>query len=208
MTLGSVAAVQPILLVELPFTLVLASLVFHFHLSWRDGLAVALLSGGLAVGLLSLNPHGGHPATVPLLGWLIALAATLGFIGVCVLVGYRRHGNNRAAWLGVFTTWQTYAAAIIGPGSFILLQYTLQAGKLVASQPGLTLADPLVAIVWGLAVFGEHGHTGLYLVGSAAGAVMIVVGALILTRSPALSADQQPGDDADSAQPAGQASAA
>jgi len=55
-------------------------------------------------------------------------------------------------------------------------------------------------------VFGEHGHTGLYLVGSGAGAVMIVVGALILTRSPALSADQQPGDD--SAQPAGQASAA
>jgi len=111
----------------------------------------------------------------------------------------------------VFTTWQTYVAAVVGPGSFILLQYTLlqytlQAGKLVASQPGLTLADPLVAIVWGLAVFGEHGHTGLHLVGSGAGAVMIVVGALILTRSPALSGDQQPRDD--SAEPAGQASAA
>ncbi len=234
LTLGSVAAVQPILLVELPFTLVLAAAVFHFHLGWRDGVAVALLSGGLAVGLLSLDPRGGHPTTVPLLGWLIALAATLGLIVACVLVGYRRGGNNRAAWLGVatgsgfgltaalisvigtavtqqgiggvFTTWQTYVAAVVGPGSFILLQYTLQAGKLVASQPGLTLADPLVAIVWGLAVFGEHGHTGLYLVGSGAGAVMIVVGALILTRSPALSADQQPGDD--SAQPAGQASTA
>ncbi len=50
----------------------------------------ALLSGGLAVGLLSLDPRGGHPTTVPLLGWLIALAATVEFIGVCVLVGYRR----------------------------------------------------------------------------------------------------------------------
>ena len=32
----------------------------------------------------------------------------------------------------------------------------MQAGSLLASQPALTLTNPIVAAVFGVAVFGEH----------------------------------------------------
>lgn len=44
----------------------------------------------------------------------------------------------------------------LGPGFFFLLQKALQAGRLVASQPALTLSNPVVSVVFGVAVFDEH----------------------------------------------------
>jgi hypothetical protein len=44
---------------------------------------------------------------------------------------------------GVFTAWQTYLLIVLGPLFFFLLQKTMQAGRLVASQPALTLANPI-----------------------------------------------------------------
>ena len=41
------------------------------------------------------------------------------------------------------------ALALVGPTSFFLLQYALQAGSLAASQPGFTLINPLTAVLWG-----------------------------------------------------------
>jgi len=49
----------------------------------------------------------------------------------------------------VFTAWWTYLLIVSVPVGFFLLQSALQAGRLVASQPGITLANPLVAAVWG-----------------------------------------------------------
>ncbi|MDQ3899383.1 MAG: hypothetical protein M3319_02650, partial [Actinomycetota bacterium] len=82
--------------------------------------------------------------------------------------------------------WQTWALVILGPLSFFLLQNALQAGDLVASQPGMTLADPVVAVVWGLTVFGEHARGGPWLVGTFLGAGLLIVGTLVLVRSPLL----------------------
>jgi hypothetical protein len=48
---------------------------------------------------------------------------------------------------GVITTWWTYLLILTFPVGFLLLQNALQAGRLVASQPGITLANPLVAAV-------------------------------------------------------------
>jgi uncharacterized protein (DUF2062 family) len=90
------------------------------------------------------------------------------------------HGSN------LFTTWQTYAVAIVGPAGFFLLQNALQAGNLVASQPGFTLTNPLVSVAWGLAVFSEHGRTGPFLIGTVVGAGLIAVGTILLARSPLL----------------------
>ena len=41
-----------------------------------------------------------------------------------------------------------------------LLENAYHAGPLAAAQPGITLADPLVATTWGGFVFGEHVPTG------------------------------------------------
>ncbi|MDQ4115392.1 MAG: hypothetical protein M3235_00355, partial [Actinomycetota bacterium] len=57
---------------------------------------------------------------------------------------------------------------------------------LVATEPGLTLLNPIVSVSWGLLVFGEHARTGAWLVGSVAGAALMITGTLLLVRSPVL----------------------
>ncbi len=56
---GPISAVQPILIVELSFTLLLAAAVFHRRLHRREWDAVAGMSIGLAVLLEALRPSGG-----------------------------------------------------------------------------------------------------------------------------------------------------
>ena len=211
-SVSRIALVQPILIAELPFTLVLASWVFRLRMPARDWLAILLASAGLAAFIGCLAPAGGAPAGAPPATWAIAIAATVAGIAALVVAGYRGKHEHRAALLGIatgaafglnssliagvgaavsqggnlFTTWQTYAIVVVGPAGFFLLQNALAAGNLVASQPALTLTNPLVAVVWGLAVFGEHGREGVWLVGTVIGAFCIGIGTVILARSDLL----------------------
>ena len=68
-----------------------------------------------------------------------------------------------------------------------LLQNALQAGQLVAAQPGITLMDPTVAIIWGIVGFDEVTNTGLVLIPAITGGIAMVIGAFLLARSPLLS---------------------
>lgn len=211
-SVSRIALVQPLLVIELPITLLLASWVFGLRMSGRDWSAIAMQSVGLAAFVACLSPTGGDPAGVPTGTWALALGATVGGVVVLVVLGYRGEREHRAAYLGVatgaafglnssliaavgaavgqggslFTTWQTYGVAVVGPLSFFLLQNALGAGNLVASQPGFTLTNPLVSVAWGLAVFGEHGQGGFYLFGSVLGAALITAGSILLARSTLL----------------------
>jgi hypothetical protein len=96
---------------------------------------------------------------------------------------------------GLFTTWQDYGVIVVGPAFFFLLQNALAVGNLVASQPGFTLTNPLVSVAFGLAVFGEHARTGLWILPAAIGAILIAAGTILLARSPLL----HPQDNAEQA---------
>lgn len=78
---------------------------------------------------------------------------------------------------------------VVGPVGFYLLQNALAAGNLVASQPGFTLTNPLVSVVWGLAVFGEQARRGAWLAGTLIGALLIGLGTILLARSDLLNPD-------------------
>ncbi|PVZ06872.1 hypothetical protein C8D89_11265 [Actinomycetospora cinnamomea] len=82
----------------------------------------------------------------------------------------------------VLTSWQTYAAVVVGPTSFFLLQKALQAGSLVASQPGFTLVNPLASVLWGVLVFGEDVRDGAWLALAGVAAVVVAAAALLLLR--------------------------
>ena len=211
-SISRIALVQPLLVAELPFTILLASRVFHMHVSRRDWMALGMQSIGLAAFVGCLAPTDGDPGAVPGTTWAVGIAATSGVVIALVALGYRARKERRAAFLGVatgaafglnssliagvgaavshggglFTTWQTYGVAVLGPISFFLLQNALKAGNLVASQPGFTLTNPLVSVVWGLGVFGEQARGGVFLVGTVAGAVLIAAGSILLARSPLL----------------------
>lgn len=213
---GPVALVQPILILELAFTLVLSGFVFRTALRGREWLAVAGMSVGVALLLAALRPTGGRPGDASGATWALATGVTVCVITVLVLVGRRRRDAGRAAYLGVatgvsfgftaaliaaiiaaglsnlLTEWQTYALVVAGPAGFFLLQNALQGGRLVASQPGLTLANPLTALGWGVAVFGEQVQSDGWIVLALAGVALIAVCTVLLARS--LSRQDAPGD--------------
>ncbi|HXT89599.1 MAG TPA: DMT family transporter [Trebonia sp.] len=120
---GQLSVVEPILILELPFTLLLATRVFRSRLHRREWGAVIVMSAGV--------------------------------------------------------------------GGMFLLQSAMNAGRLVAAQPGLTLTDPIVSILWGVFVFHEQVRTRWYLVLMAAGGVVIVGAVAVLARSPLLSAESE-----------------
>jgi len=212
LSIGAVAQVQLIIILELPFTLVLSSIVLGGPLKTREWTAIAAMTVGLL--LYMLEPRGGDPYSASLTVWIIAATMTVAMIGALVLLGRRRDGAAKSVLfglatgatsgliavltsavltaaaaggiIGVFTTWWTYLLILTVPLGFLLLQNALHAGRLVASQPGITLANPLVAAVWGIGIFGEHVRTGAWLVGAAAGMALLATGVVLLSRSSLL----------------------
>lgn len=210
LTLGSIALVEPLMIAELPLTLVGAVFVLQRRYRGQVWTAIVGLAGGLAVFLFALGPGGGDPAAAPLSLWLLAGSINAGVAVLCVLLGWRWR-RPRAALLGIgtgatfglmsalisgagaayshggfallFTSWQTYAAVVVGPTSFFLLQSALQAGQLVASQPGFTLINPLTSVLWGVGVFGETIRGGGWFIVALVAAAGVVVATLLLLRA-------------------------
>ena len=214
LSFGELATVQPVLVAELPLAVVGASYLFGRGLGLRDATAVLMLAVGLALFVAFLAPGAGRTLTVDGATWAVGVGAVAALILLLVVAGWRAERDVRGGLLsaaagagygltGVFFsvtgktvdaqglsaalgTWQTYGALAAGGLSFYLLQNALTAGKLVAVEPGLTLVNPLVAVTWGILIFGEDVRTGGALVGSAVGGVLLVAGVVLLARSPVL----------------------
>lgn len=215
LSLGSLAAVEPVLALELVLVVVGSGIFFGARLDKRTWLSVWLMTAGTVGLIAALNPQKNEHVTISAAQWAIAIGMSAVAAAACVL-GSRvvRHQAYRAALLGVgtgisfgfaaallkavmlklaqhgllsvFTAWQFYLAVVFGIGSFWILQITLRAGSLVASQPGITLADPLVAICWGAGIYGEKMNGGFAWLLAALMGVILVAGAILLAQSPAV----------------------
>jgi hypothetical protein len=124
--------------------------------------------------------------------WLAAISLMfLSFVFSAVALGTGRFADGGV--LAVISSWQLYAAGAAGIVSFWLLENAYHAGPLAAAQPGITLADPLVATTWGVFVFSEPIRTGPVLVLVVLPAAALIAGAVALIRSPRLQALQADG---------------
>jgi drug/metabolite transporter (DMT)-like permease len=180
---GEVSVVQPLLVTELVLTLVLRRVWIHQAIrpaAW-SGSALACL--GLAVFLVTSEPHGGQ--LTPTSGhWAAAIAACAAVTALLLGLGRLAAAGPRAAlwgaaaataWAlvaafikattdtitqfgvgGMFTHWPVYALAVSGLAGVLLEQWALQAGPLRVSQPFLVIIDPLVSIVLSVWLFGER----------------------------------------------------
>ncbi|MEV8565404.1 DMT family transporter [Streptomyces sp. NPDC051322] len=214
---GRLSVVEPVLVLELPVTLLLSALVFRSRLGAREWGASAAMAAGLAGLLYFLSPSAGSSADVS--GRLWAVASCVNLLLVGALVWWARTtppGARRAALLGVatgcgfgftaalikgmtqtysqgvaalFTSWQVYAMIVAGAGAMFLLQSAMQAGRLLATQPGLTMADPVVSILWGVLVFGEEVRGGVFIILSVVAALVVAGAVIMLTRSPLLAGE-------------------
>jgi drug/metabolite transporter (DMT)-like permease len=215
---GPVALVQPIFIIELPFTLLVASRLARCGLPHRTWMAVGLVTVSLGAGLAAAAPSGGSDHASGKV-WATALIVTGGFEAVVISAGVRARGNARGAAFGLaaacgyaltatllksamaslsegigpfFSSWQLYATAAVGVGALFLLQNGLQAGSLVAVQPPLTLGDALISASYGVTIYGENVRTGGWLVIEIAAVIAIAVGCLELSRSLAIVHGPQP----------------
>jgi hypothetical protein len=221
---GPVSVVQLLVVMELPFCLILWRLVSGGRLRIREWTAVGAMTIGVIVLLATLAPRGGTPDSPSLFTWLRGLAVTIGAIVTVLIAGRRMGGSAGPASAGaaagmaaglvaalvkpvtstvsqgldaVLGSWQAWAALVAAGAAFLLLQNALRAGRLVASQPGITLANPLVSAAWGVFVFHEQVRTGWWLLGVGLGAMALAAGAVLLSRSPLLAGHHEPPAPAD-----------
>ena len=237
---GQLSVVEPILVLELPATLILASRVFGSRMHAREWGAAVAMTVALAGLLFFLSPSAGRPTGVRWYAWGIAIGVNLIF--VAAMVAWGRHGPagrcrgrgrkgekssaRQAAVLGVaagsafgltaalmkgmtntfsqgigtlFTSWQLYGMIAAGALGMFLLQSAMNAGRLIAAQPGLTLSDPIVSVLWGVLVFHEHVRGGWFIVLAVISGLLLAGAVVVLARSPLLSGesarteeDQQP----------------
>jgi drug/metabolite transporter (DMT)-like permease len=239
---GQLSVVEPILIVELPATLVLASRVFGSPMHRREWGTTVAMTVGLAGLLYFLSPSAGQSTSVPWYRWVTGIGINLVFIGL--MVGWARrspieHGEDsepgdsdgqdgqsggarRAAVLGVaagaafgltaalmkgmtstfsagmltlLTSWPLYAMIASGAFGLFLTQSAMNAGRLLAAQPGLTLSDPIVSVLWGILVFGERVRGGWFAVLAVVSGLVMVAAVVVLARSPVLSGDDEPRRD-------------
>jgi drug/metabolite transporter (DMT)-like permease len=210
LTTGGLALVQPILVTELPITMLFISWIFRIRLGSESWLAVGVLTVGLAGLLAAASPSPGsrHPDRID---WAIATLVTAGVITYLVSMARVASGSARATLLGVasglgfaftaalmkeatevlpegtvalLTSWSLWGMVAAGLGSLFLLQNALHSGTLVAVQPALNVSDPVASIAYGVGLFGEEIRLGGWAVAEVLGIGLILYGTARLAQSP------------------------
>lgn len=212
--LGPLSVVEPIITLEVPLTLLVAGRVFGARLDRAEWLAIGAMTGGMIALVASLDPQPGDESNVNHLTYVAAGTATTGTIVALVIAAQRGNRIFRTACLGaatgacfgftatlmketvdnlshhgfvaMLTTWQTYAAISFGLCGVLIMQWALHTGPLIASQPGFTLMDPIVSVLWGVLVYNETTRSGPWLVLAVFGMSVLALGVVMLARSPLL----------------------
>ena len=211
---GQLSAVEPIITLEVPLTLLVAARVFGSRLHRTEWTGILLMTAGMIAVVTFLAPEPGAETDVAPVAYALAGGATAATIVALIALSRRGGPIWRTACLGmatgtsfgltatfiketisqadahgvlgILTTWQTYAAVGFGVLGLVIMQWALHTGPLLAAQPGFTLMDPLVSVLWGVFVFQETTRTGWWLVPIALGALAVGRGVLLLARSPLL----------------------
>ncbi|MBP2704034.1 DMT family transporter [Microbispora sp. RL4-1S] len=216
LTRGGLALVQPLLVAELPITMLLAARMFRTRIDLVSWIAIGMVTAGLASFLAAASPSPGD--RIPgLAGWLVSAGVTGAVITSLAVVAVGMGGAARAVLLGVCAglafaytavlmkratrvleyndlsalpvTWSVYGMVAAGLCSLFLLQNALQSGPLVAVQPALTVTDPVASTAYGVVLFGEDIRTGPWILLELAGLGLILYGSVLLSRSAPLRRD-------------------
>jgi drug/metabolite transporter (DMT)-like permease len=182
LSLGDLSTVQPVMVTELLFLLIILGLWFHRTLGWREWIGASGTAIGLGVFLATSSAVGGHDRPQAE-DWLLLLGASIGGIVIATLLTRRGPRSWRAAFFGVaggiafaltaafvktaadqwsrgpwyvLSHWQAYAVAIAGLCGLVISQHALDAGPVAASQSALLIVNPLASIVMGIWLFGDR----------------------------------------------------
>jgi drug/metabolite transporter (DMT)-like permease len=209
------AFVEPLLATNLVFALLLAVPIAKAQLRFWEITGALVLCSGVALLSASRSAKPIGLSFGSFSHW--PAAALIAFIAFsCVQAGRRRPGRARAMLTGVgaglvfgiqdaltrqtlqalhnagfsgmLSTWAPYALVGAGATGIWLMQSAFSAGPLNVSLPAISAGEPVVGILLGVIVFGDRiqdtpGELAIYAGGLAA----LVIGVIMVGRSPALS---------------------
>jgi hypothetical protein len=98
-------------------------------------------------------------------------------------------------WGHVLTHAQPYLLAVTGIGTVFLIQNALHAGPITASRTTMVTLNPLVSIVLGITLFGDVLRSGApWVAAECAALALLVLGVVVLARSPLVAGAGSAGD--------------
>ncbi len=213
---GQLSTVQPVLVTELLFVLFILSIWSRSRPGRLEWIGAVAVSGGLTGFLLAANPAGGS-ASATAGDWGVAGLGTGVVVGILIVFALRSRPFGRAALFGsaaaitfalnaafikastnligqgtvhFFTSWPPYAVAVTGLGAFFIVTNAFQSGPLTATQPALTVVDPIASIIIGAEVFGESLRDSPGWVAVECITLLIMaIGVILLSRGPLVSTE-------------------
>ena len=221
---GQLSVVQPLLVTELVFALLLRRVWLRQHIRGVTWWAAALTCASLSVFLAMSEPEGGtyYPDSG---AWATGAWGAVGLAAVLALLGTRGTVIQRTALLasaaavmwalvatlvktmtdtltefgvwGMFAHWPVYALAAAGLGAEVVHQTALRVGPLSVSQPLLVIVNPIVSIALSVWIFQEYftSDGARLAVGAVAFAAMCAsVVALARTAPPTMSSHSAASD--------------
>jgi drug/metabolite transporter (DMT)-like permease len=208
---GQLSVVQPILVTELVFVLVLRRVWIRQEVARAAWTAVLVVCGALAVFLTVAEPTGGNltPETAE---WLSVLLVFGGVIALLAVLGMRGSPTRRTAlfavaaalaWAlmatflktatetlttsglsGMLTRWPVYALVAAAIAGTLLEQAALHVGPLSVSQPLLVITNPLASIILSIWLFDERFTDSPAKIATAVAAIVILaIGVIALSRT-------------------------
>ena len=203
---GELVLVEPVLIAGLLFALPLSVVLERRRPRLQEWGWAAALIAGLVLFLAAAHPRAGPglpdderlwqfgivvlavAATVALLGsalggrhraMLLGAATGLTYGVVAALLKYccALAGREGVGWL--VTSWPAYALVVVGAAGILLNQAAYQAGPLCGALPPLAICDPLIAMLFGVATFGEHLDTAAMNVAGEVAGFALMTAAII-----------------------------
>jgi drug/metabolite transporter (DMT)-like permease len=208
---GELSQVQPLLVTELVFVLVLRRVWLRQRVRQAAWASAALTCVALGIFLVAAEPRNGKPLPAAH-AWVETIVLFGGATVVMTLAAGRGSPTRRAGLYGaaaavtgalaatlmktavttltthgpiaMLSDWQVYALAIMSIASGLLAQAALHTGPLSVSQPIMVIVTPIISIWLSVWLFGEYFTDNIAVVAlGACSFVALLVGAVLIIRT-------------------------
>jgi drug/metabolite transporter (DMT)-like permease len=209
---GGLSLVQPILVTELLFLVIILRVWFGRPLGWREAIGSMSTVAGLGL-FLAISDQGGGSRLPSPTEWAIVTGVCAAGIGTSVSLARTGSRAWRSAWYGaaggvsfaigasftksattllhrggvvfMLSHFEPYGIAVAGTLGLLLVQQSYHAGPITASQAALLIVDPIASIVIGVGLFGDNLRGGIATLAlDALGLAVMSVGLFVLCHSP------------------------
>lgn len=216
--LGSLVVVQPVVVSGIVLAVPVRAALARRWPDRRELGTVALTAAGLALFLVSGAPSPGRPPTGSLLPAILTATGVAAAGSASWSAARQRDGDRAAFWFGIasgvlfglvaglvkvtttlagptplgyLSVWSTYVVVLVGLGGVAVNQRAYRVARLSASMPVLNIVDVVIAVGFGVVVFGENlAHDPVAVVGQLVALAMVAVGLRRLGRSTVLGDDE------------------